>query len=344
MDRDDDGRDSFTRMERRIRRLGAWRRRPLKGFAFACGSVLLAFWARMAVDHVLPAGYPYLTFFPAVILSAFVGGLMPGVAAAVACGLLAWYYFIPPFDSFGLEGPNLLALGFYVLIVTVDLALIELMHGALDRLDKERARSAALADQQSLLFTELQHRVSNNLQLTGSLLHLQGMRLTDPEARRALAEASDRLALLGRIHRSLHDPLGAPVLFGRFLDELCRDVIDAAGAKRVTCTVEAEDAPLRTDHAVPIALIVTELISNALEHGFGGSGTGRIRVALRHDGATLCLSVRDDGRGLPPDFTTDARQSLGLRIVQSLVAQLDGRIEFETDGGTVVRVVMPAPR
>ncbi|NYZ12478.1 DUF4118 domain-containing protein [Azospirillum sp. RWY-5-1] len=331
-------------MERRIRRLGAWRRRPLKGFAFACGSVLLAFWARMAVDHVLPPGYPYLTFFPAVILSAFVGGLMPGVAAAAACGLLAWYFFIPPFDSFGLDGRSVLALGFYVLIVTVDLALIELMHGALDRLDKERARSAALAEQQSLLFTELQHRVSNNLQLTGSLLHLQGMRLTDPDARRALAEASDRLALLGRIHRSLHDPLGAPVRFGRFLDDLCRDVIDASGAKGVSCEVEADDAPLHTDHAVPIALIVTELISNALEHGFVGSGVGRIRVALRHEEAALRLTVRDDGRGLPPDFAMDNGQSLGLRIIRSLVAQLDGRLEFDSDGGTVARIVMPAPR
>lgn len=305
---------------------------------------MLAFWARVAVDPVLPPGYPYLTFFPAVILSAFVGGLMPGIVAAAACGLLAWYHFIPPVDSFGLDGPNLLALGFYVLIVTVDLALIELMHGALDRLDKERARSAALADQQSLLFTELQHRVSNNLQLTGSLLHLQGMRLNDPEARRALAEASDRLALLGRIHRSLHDPLGAPVRFGRFLDDLCRDVIDASGAKAVDCTVEADDAPLRTDHAIPIALIVTELISNALEHGFGGSGVGRIRVSLRQDGATLRLSVQDDGRGLPLDFTPDARQSLGLRIINALVTQLDGRIEFATDGGTVARIVMPVPR
>lgn len=297
----------------------------------------------MAVDPVLPPGYPYLTFFPAVIISTFVGGLLPGVAAAVACGLLAWYFFIPPFDSFALDGPSVLALAFYVLIVAVDIALIELMHTALDRLDEERARSAALAGQQSLLFTELQHRVSNNLQLTGSLLHLQGMRLPDPAARRALAEASDRLALLGRIHRRLHDPLGAPVRFGQFLEELCRDVIAASGAPGVTCTVEADDLPLRTDQAIPIALIVTELISNALEHGFAGRGTGTIRVGLRRDGESLRLSVSDDGRGLPADFPTGTPQSLGLQIVRSLVTQLDGRFELVTDRGTVARILIPAP-
>ncbi len=317
-----------------VTRAMALRDRPVAAFMFAAGAFAVALWLRFALAEDLPPGFPFLTFFPAVILTTFLCGLWPGVAIAIACGLAAWFWFIPPFGSFGLDGASALAMGFYVGIVAVDIALIEGMHRALARLRQEKARSAALAEQQSLLYQELQHRVSNNLQLAGALLQLQGAGLADAQARRALEEASGRLSLLGRIHRRLHSPTGAPLQLEAFLQELCRDVLEASGATRVTCTVTAPASlTLGADKAIPLALIVTELVSNALEHGFGGRSDGTIRVEALWQDQHLAITVADDGHGLPPGFDMADTSSLGLRIVQGMARQLGAEVALSSGGG-----------
>lgn len=329
-----------------VTRAMALRDRPAAGFLFAALAFGLALWLRFTLASDLPPGFPFLTFFPAVILTTFVCGLWPGLAIAVACGLAAWYWFIPPINSFGLDAASGLAMAFYVGIVAVDIALIEGMHRALGRLREEKARSAALAEQQSLLYQELQHRVSNNLQLAGALLQLQGAALADAQARRAMDEASGRLQLLGRIHRRLHSPTGEPLQLEAFLQELCRDVLEASAASGVSCRVTAPATlTLPPDKAIPLALIITELVSNALEHGFAGRGDGNIRVDAAWQEQALAITVRDDGQGLPDGFTLAGSKSLGLRIVQGMAHQLGARIALATGGGdprgTEVTLTLP---
>ena len=86
-------------------------------------------------------------------------------------------------------------------------------------------------------------------------------------------------------------------------------------------------------------MIVTELISNALEHGLVGQSNGTIRIDLTPQGTDQVLTVSDNGKGLPPDFTLEAASGLGLRIVQALAQQIEGRFAMETDRGTTCRVV-----
>jgi two-component sensor histidine kinase len=88
-----------------------------------------------------------------------------------------------------------------------------------------------------------------------------------------------------------------------------------------------------------VSLIVTELISNALEHGLAGRPKGTIRIDLTNRGADQILTVADDGKGLPPDFTLEAASGLGLRIVQALAQQIQGRIAMENGRGTTCRIV-----
>ncbi|RZL28122.1 MAG: DUF4118 domain-containing protein, partial [Sphingomonas sp.] len=125
---------------------------------------------RIMTDSLLPAGFPYVTFFPAVIITSFLFGVRLGMVSAALCGLLAWYFFIPPAFSFAVTQGTAFALAFYVLVVATDLALVHWMQSANQQLARERELSRSLADTRELLFRELQHRVSNNLQVAAGLL------------------------------------------------------------------------------------------------------------------------------------------------------------------------------
>ena len=323
-----------------LSKLSQLRRNRGIGFLFGVGSVLVALIARMVIDPHLPPGFPFLTFFPAVILTTFLAGLWPGILTALLSGGAAWYFFIGEPNSFAVGPGGTLALGFFTAVVAVDIAVIHIMTVALERLAEERNRSAMLTRQTQVMFSELQHRVSNNLQLVSSLILIQQAQVKDPAARRALDEASGRLATLGRLHRKLHDPNRREISMVQFLTELCHDVLDSSGARHILCRVTAVEVDVPQDKLIPLALIVTELVSNALEHGFAGGRGGTVRVELRHgdrdgdrDGA-MVLAVCDDGAGLPDGFRLDEPSSLGLQLVQALATQLDGDFRMESGSGT----------
>lgn len=321
-------------------RLKAWRQSSWFRYGFGLIAFAVAFAVRWQLDWVLPAGFPFLTFFPAVILSTFIAGLFPGVLVGVLSTAASWYFFLPPKGSFGLDPASVLALAFFVIIVGIDIVIIDVMQGALGRLKVERARSAHLAEQRELLFTELQHRVSNNLQVVAALITLQKGSLTDAQARQALSDASHRLSLIAKLNRKLHDPANAGLDMKEFLRELCHDVSEAAGIKNAGCHVKGiEGVALPADKVVPLALIVTELLNNSIEHGFAGRNAGKLHMDLqRSDADEIILTVQDNGNGLPAGFDLAQAKSLGLRIVRSLAQQIGARLEFFSDKGTTCRL------
>jgi two-component system, sensor histidine kinase PdtaS len=207
-------------------------------YAFCIAAFLVALITRLQLDSYLPPGFPFLTFFPAVILSTLVGGLWPGIACAAVSGLAALYFFIHPYYSLELNYGGIIAMAFYIFIVTIDIGLIHFITLALEQLRQERNRSADLSRRTEIMFSELQHRVSNNLQTVAGLLLLQETEVEDPKARHALQEARNRITLLGKLHRKLHDPNLASIDLGAFLEELSHDVIQASGVKGVECIVD----------------------------------------------------------------------------------------------------------
>lgn len=318
--------------------------RPWLGYIAALALALLALWARWALDPAFPPGFPYLTFFPAVVLSSFLFGRGPGTASAILCGLFAWYFFIPPFNSFELTRGTSIALAFYVGVVAVDIILIDMMQKANARLREERRRSDELASRTELLFHELQHRVSNNLQMVGAVLSLQRRSIDDPPARQALADAAAKLQTIGRIQRQLYDTSGKPLALDHLLPDLVRDLVTAGGRPGIVWRVDAvPDLLLPSDAAIPFALIVAEAVANAIEHGFATRAEGAIVVSVIRDGAMLDLCVANDGDGIPPGFDADRSDSLGLRIVRTLAEQLDGSFTLTpgVDGGATARLRMP---
>ncbi|MFY8093961.1 MAG: sensor histidine kinase [Niveispirillum sp.] len=323
-----------------LRAIETGRRSPYFAYGFALIAFLLALVLRWMADHALPPGFPFLTFFPAVILTTFFAGLWPGILVAVLSTLAAWHFFVPP-DGFGLDRPGALALGFFILIVAIDIAIIHVMNIALSRVQQERARAkkaereaSELAAHRAVLFIELQHRVSNNIQIVSALLALQKADVTDETARRALTEASNRLATIGRIQRRLHDPENVQGNFAGFLSELVEDVVRASAPARIKVAVDTPPLPLPTEKVIPAALVVAELVSNCLEHAFVGRTDGAIRVEARMEAVNRVeLSVSDNGTGLPPGFDAAQVPSLGLRLVRLLTQQLGGDFTM-VDTGT----------
>jgi two-component system, sensor histidine kinase PdtaS len=313
-------------------------------YGVGAGLFLIALFARFLIDGLLPTGYPYLTFFPAIILAAFLLGTGEGTLVAVLSLLGAWYFFIPP-EGFSLTGSSAVALIFFAFVFTVDLWIIHVMKNALEARRIEQARSASLAATRDTMFQELQHRISNNLQLVSALMTLQSASVRDEQARDALSQASNRLILLAKIHRRLYDPEGDPIEPPAFFAEICDDVLQASGASHVACEVAVDPVRLAADRTIPLTLILMELVSNAIEHGFAASPRGSIRVELKEqEGSAIALNVQDDGAGLAPGFDLATTRSLGLRVVKALSEQLGGTFTMEraTPGGTLCRLVIPA--
>lgn len=329
-----------------IEKLGRWEPNRLPALwrwglaVLAWGIALLT---RYELEGSLPPGFPYLTFFPAILVSAYFLGTGPGIMVAVASGLSAWYFFIPPFNDFKLDGGTVVALVFFAFVAATEIGLTGLAQHARRALSAERAAKEALAEQRQLMFHELQHRVSNNLATVSGLLKLQRRMVSDEAAVVALDDSVRRIDLVARIMRNLHDPSGQTVDMARFLADISRDILESSGSTgRIALKVEAEPMLVGPDVSVPLGLIATELISNTLEHGFPRQGMGQIGVTLgaMPNSARATLRVIDNGQGLPAEFDIDKTGSLGLSIARQFAKQLGGTLMMERrpQGGTEARL------
>jgi two-component sensor histidine kinase len=213
---------------------------------------------------------------------------------------------------------------------------------AIERERRERHLKAALERQQVLL-KEIHHRVKNSLQLVSSMLNLQAGDGADPELRRGLQEASSRVLAIARAHERLYtdDEIGVLDL-SAYLRDVCRD-LNLSSSRCIVEVTAADGIRLATDRAVPLALIATELITNAAKYAYPGERTGKVFVTLaKRDDEHLILTVGDEGVGLPPSFDVHQARSLGMRIVRALAEQLGAEIQLRTrDPGCEFALVIP---
>jgi two-component system, sensor histidine kinase PdtaS len=187
---------------------------------------------------------------------------------------------------------------------------------------------------------EVHHRVKNNLQTVAALLRLQARRIPSQEGRTALREAMRRVATIALVHETLSEGLGDTVDFDEVLDRTLALAVEvAAPPAPVRVRREGAFGEMAGENATPLALVFTELVTNAVEHGVGEGG-GTVTVTARRDGRQLEATVTDDGVGLPAGFSPGS-DGLGTQIVQALVGgELRGRIAWSSsaDGGTQVTV------
>ena len=202
---------------------------------------------------------------------------------------------------------------------------------------------------------EVHHRVKNNLQTISSLLRLQARRLDAGEGKTALEEAERRIRSIALVHEILSREPGQQVPFGEIVDQVVRMAKDAVVSDRpVRFTVSGDAGELPAEIATPLAVALTELLQNAVEHAFGdgagddaedswpADGDRTVEVSLTNEGVQVTVKVCDNGRGLPDGFAIESTDSLGLSIVRNLVTgQLHGTIEMWTDGGTTALLKLP---
>jgi PAS domain S-box-containing protein len=211
--------------------------------------------------------------------------------------------------------------------------------------EKEAALRRALDDKNTLL-KELYHRVKNNLQLINSLFNLQLRTLPPGLARDALLEAAARVRAMALVHERLYQSrtLSSIALDG-FLAELCSQLARAASASQRGIELRIESAPLEIglDLAVPLGLLLNELVSNSLKHGFPDGRHGHILVsAMPEAEGMLRVTVSDDGVGLPPGIDQTSPQTLGLKLVSALSGQLRAEFSLENRNGAFATLLFRA--
>ncbi|MFN2558021.1 MAG: sensor histidine kinase [Nitriliruptorales bacterium] len=200
---------------------------------------------------------------------------------------------------------------------------------------------------------EIHHRVKNNLQTVASLLRLQSRRLQSSEAKEALAESVRRISSIALVHETLSQESRQRVSFDkvaqRLVDMLEAGLTDPDRPIRMTFRGSAGELPAAI--ATPLALVLSELVQNSVEHGFPSNGEersgGGVEVTLSRRPASLLLSVRDNGVGVPEGWRLDRDANLGLQIANALLeTELGGRLEVRRDGpsgGTVCSAELPLP-
>ena len=211
------------------------------------------------------------------------------------------------------------------------------------KLAEDRLRASL--QEKEVLLAEIHHRVKNNLYVICSLLELQIDRLSDPQTKAALEDSCNRVSSMALVHENLYRANDfSGIDFGGYVQQLAGDLLAnyESLASNMMLNFETNPVFLSLDQAIPCGLLLNELITNALKHGFPQGSSGHIYILLTclADG-WIELKVGNDGDRLPPDFDLEQNASMGLRLVMMFVEQLTGSLELERGEVTWFKVRFP---
>ncbi|NLD73843.1 MAG: hypothetical protein GX649_14160 [Chloroflexi bacterium] len=207
-----------------------------------------------------------------------------------------------------------------------------LIHDATEALEAQRELESKTA-----MIREVHHRVKNNLQVIASLMRMQARRVTTEEARVVLEESVNRILSVAVVHEFLSQNAQGTInlleIANRIISQVQQGLVDPS--RRVRLEVKGPAIWLVAERATQCALVINELVQNAIEHGFAGVDEGRVVVEFVDDGERVSIRVIDNGTGLPEGFDLDTDAHLGLRIVRSMVERdLRGQFELRSADGT----------
>lgn len=228
--------------------------------------------------------------------------------------------------------------------------LAQTLHGAIRTASMARAKTQAERELRATnerleaLLHEVNHRVANSLQLVSAFVHMQASALADTGAKAALEDTQRRIQAIAQVHRRLYtsDDVQS-VEMSEYLAALVAELQEAWSTPALPCrlTLSAEPLRLKTDRAVPVGIIVSELVTNACKYAYGPEVAGEIRIALKRDGDDrFALTVEDDGCGLPSDGKVRGT-GVGTKLVKAMAQSLSAKLSYDpTHSG--VRAVLTA--
>ena len=226
--------------------------------------------------------------------------------------------------------------------------VIGVFAAARDITERKKAEEA-LEKIEKIRIKEIHHRIKNNLQVISSLLDLQAETFEDETVKKAFREGQDRVISMALIHEELYKGEGTDKLdFSTYLQKLAESLFQtySLSSKNIRLCMDLEENTFfDMDTAVPLGIIVNELVSNSLKHAFPGRDKGEFQIKLRRDekgehkkegnkSTSFTLTVSDNGVGIPENLDIEDPDTLGLQLVTSLVDQLDGKLELKRNNGT----------
>lgn len=191
--------------------------------------------------------------------------------------------------------------------------------------------------EKEILLKEIHHRVKNNLQIIYSLLDLQEDYVKENStAVNVLNESQNRILAMSLIHETLYQSKDLSLInFSEYIKNLISNLFYSYGSKsNITQIINVEQIYLNIETSVPLGLIITELVSNSLKYAFPEDKSGKISVKLINKDGEFELTIEDNGIGIPEEISFNTESTLGLRLVNTLVNQLDGTIELNRTNGT----------
>jgi two-component sensor histidine kinase len=227
-----------------------------------------------------------------------------------------------------------------------EIALASTNRALIDEID-ERKRAETLINislrEKEVLLKEVHHRVKNNLQVISSILSIQCGYIDDQKLKSIFKESQNRIRSMALIHEKLYMSRDlSSIDFSEYVSDLLSNIFNSYSPSGIRLKLNIEDIRLDIDNSILIGLILNELCTNALKHGFPDGGPGEIRVELsRVDENNLILTTSNNGADLPERFNIKIAGSMGLLLVRGMVAQLDGIIEVDTSTDVAFKVTLP---
>lgn len=214
--------------------------------------------------------------------------------------------------------------------------------GLEDRIAERTVDLNKALSERTVMLQEIHHRVKNNMQTISTLLGMEVDKMPDAAAKGALTASQQRIQAMA----SVHDVLYRSEHLDRVdLSDYTRDLVDTL-LQTALCPIEldlqvSEAGAVSISFAGCLGMVLNELVSNALKHGFDPRTGGKLRVALTSDGQCIVLEVEDNGKGLPDGFVPEEQSGVGMSVVTSIVRHRGGKIDFRSNGGTCWRLELP---
>ncbi|HSD13404.1 MAG TPA: sensor histidine kinase [Flavobacterium sp.] len=201
---------------------------------------------------------------------------------------------------------------------------------------KNETIKESLAEKEMLL-KEIHHRVKNNLQIITGILELQNFQISDENTKVILKEGQSRIESIALIHKTLYQSDNfSKVPFQDYLSELIQAIQTTYKNKNTKIAIEinANDIELGISTAIPLSLIINEIVTNCYKHAFKDREIGKIKINLTKESDIYKLKISDDGVGLPEDFNPKKLKSIGFDLIQGLTRQLEGKLDWRSNNGT----------